>query len=160
MNSMEDLNTVLYESPYFSNIKIDRKPAPYGILYLINVAELDLSNNLKESVEIEVFFCSPVDFGADGPKQQAVIDDMMPIAKQFVALMKQDKYFVIDDTIRITSSYAKFDKNVTGVSVQMTIKERQSKCIDSIDPQQRTLTIEANGEYDVTQYGKVIVNVE
>ena len=157
---MDGIETVLYESPYFANIKIDRKPAPYGILYLIAVAELDLTNNLKETAEMEVFFADTVQFGADGMTQQTIIDKMMDLAKEFVALLKADKTVVIDDNIRMVSSYAKFDKNVTGVSIQFTIRERQSKCLDSIEPEQRVLKITANGEYEVTQIGKIIVNVE
>ena len=159
LNSMSGVSTVLYESPYFSNIKVDRKPEPYGIVYLLQTVNLDLTNNLKESTDIEVLFCKMVPLGADGEKQGEIVDDMMVLAKQFISLLKDEKSVVFGDNVVIRTAYAKFDKNLTGVSVELTLTDRQSKCLDSVEPEQRVLNITANGEYDVTQFGKVVINV-
>jgi len=159
LNSMEDVATVMYETGYSANLRIDRKPSPYAILYLVQGADLDLSNNLKESCEVEVYFCKENKLDADGLTTQAVIDDMMVLAKQFISIINTDKSVRIDDNIHIQNAYGRFDKHTAGVSVQFTISDRQAHCIDYEEPSIRTLTITENGEYDTTQYGKVIVNI-
>lgn len=160
LNSMDDIETVLYDSPYSANLKIDRLPEPYAIVYPMQSAVLDLRNNLREGLDLEIFFCKSVQLDADGAKHLAVIDDCMSLAKSFLALLKQEKSIISDENITIRAAYGRYDKNVSGVSVELSLSDRQTKCLDSTDPQIRTLTIEENGEYDVTHYGKVVVNVE
>lgn len=160
LNSLSDVETVLYESPYFSNIKIDRLPAPYAICYLAQELTLDTRFYLKEGVNLEVFFCSPVKLDADGPTHQAIVDDMTDIAKQFIYLLRQQSDIVIDDVITLRTGYGRFDKNVTGVSLELKLTERQAKCLDSVEPGIRVLEITENGEYDTMHYGKVVVNIE
>ena len=159
LNSMEDIETVLYDSPYSANLKIDRLPEPYAIVYPMQNAELDLRNNLREGVDLEIFFCKSVQLDADGAKHLAIIDDCMLLAKSFLALLKEEKSIISDENITIRAAYGRYDKHVSGVSVELSLQERQTKCLDSTDPAIRTLTITENGEYDVTHYGKVVVNL-
>lgn len=160
LNSMSDVETVLYESPSYTNIKLDRKPGPYAILYLLTDMEIDLSRGYAvEGCDVEVFFADLVKFDADGPTHQAVVDRMLGIARQFISLLLAERGLKFDEKIELKTAYGKFDKNVTGVSLALHLEERQGSCVDSEEPAIRTLEITENGEYDTTHYGKVVVNI-
>lgn len=160
LNSMGGIETVLYESPSYTNIKIDRRPAPYAILYLLTDMEIDLSRgHAVDGCDVEVFFADLSDLDADGAEQQAVVDRMLSLARQFVSLLLADRSLSFGDKVELKTAYGKFDKNVTGVSLALHITERQGSCIDSEQTDVRTIEITENGVYDVTHYGTASVEV-
>lgn len=160
LRSMDGIGSVKYESPGYVNIKIDRSPAPYAILYLLTDMEIDLSRGYAvEGCDVEVFFADLVKFDADGPTHQAVVDRMLGIARQFISLLLAERGLKFDEKIELKTALGKFDKNVTGVSLFLHVEERQGSCVDSDEPETRTLEITENGEYDTTHYGKVVVNI-
>lgn len=160
LDSMEAVQTVLHESPSYTNIKVDRKPAPYAILYLLTDMEIDLSRGYAvDGCDVEVFFADLVKLDADGPTHQAVVDRMAAVARQFVSLLLADKSLRFGDKVELKTAYGRFDKNVTGVSLLIHAEDRQGSCVDSEEPEVRTVEITANGEYDVTHYGTAVVSV-
>ena len=105
LNSMSDVETVLYESPSYTNIKLDRKPAPYAILYLLTDMEIDLSRGYAvEGCDVEVFFADLVKFDADGPTHQAVVDRMLGIARQFISLLLAERGLKFDEKMELKTA--------------------------------------------------------
>lgn len=162
LNALSGVNTVLYDSPWMQNFRIDRKTGPFALMYPIVDIEDSFSNQntYKEAISIEVFFADVVKFDADGEAHLEVVDDMYEIAKAFVHQLQLDKDIMIDGDVRMHTGYGKYDKYLSGVSVECKLVLRQPVCLASEEPEVRTLTITENGEYDVLNYGKVIVNVQ
>lgn len=160
LNSLEDIKTVMYESAFGANLRVDRKEAPFAIMYTVADYQLDMSRNLKEGCDIEIFFAERGKLGDTGDNDQVIIDRTMGYARQFLAVLRQEKSIVIEnDPVTVKSAYGRYDAHLVGVSVELQLRDRQAHCIDYEEPSIKTLTITANGEYDVTQYGKVIVNI-
>lgn len=160
LNSLEDIKTVMYESAFGANLRVDRKEAPFAIMYTVADYQLDMSRNLKEGCNIEIFFAERGKLGDTGDNDQVIIDRTMGYARQFLAVLRQEKSIVIEnDPVTVKSAYGRYDAHLVGVSVELQLRDRQAHCIDYEEPSIKTLTVTENGEYDTTQYGRVIVQV-
>lgn len=128
---MDGIETVLYESGFGSNIRLDRRPTPAAIVYLLRSFDIDLSNGLrKDRVDIEVFFCTRCDFAAKGEVVKADMESLEPLVDEFVSRVLSDKELELDgDKISVTTAYGSFDCNVCGWSLQMKVGEKQGRCI-------------------------------
>lgn len=125
------LKTVMYDSGFSANVRIDRKPVPAALFYLLSDWSLDVSTStVKESAEIEVFFFDVCDFNATGEKKDEIIQDMEILAKDFISAILADSTMkLVSDKVRIQSSYGKFDKFCVGVAVNLRIEEKQAHCL-------------------------------
>ena len=122
------LKTVLYESAFGGNVRLDRKPTPSAIVYLLQSWRLDTERGLKHrEVDAEVFFCERADLNAKGDAIKGVMDSLEPIVDEFVSLLLSEPSFEVSE-IRATAAYGKFDTNVCGYSLQFTAVERQGVC--------------------------------
>ena len=132
LNSIDGLQTVFYESGYGTNLRIDRKPTPAAVLYLIQGFEIGLNGGVrKDNVDLEVFFFDRIDLSAKGEVVQAKLDELLPVVNEFVSLLVSDRTLVLDgDTIKVQAAYGKFDTNVCGWSLQLKVYEKQGHCID------------------------------
>lgn len=127
------IGTVLYESPWSANLKIDRRPAPYAIVYLVQSMDIDMRGfRYFRTLDLEIFFCSPTDLSADGGRIQAVCDDMMPIVECFLARLTETKMFEFD-SVTIRQAHGKFDKNVSGLALELTLKEKAPYCFEDVE---------------------------
>lgn len=131
LNSMDGIETVLYESGFGSNIRLDRRPTPAAIVYLLRSFDIDLSNGLrKDRVDIEVFFCTRCDFAAKGEVVKADMESLEPLVDEFVSRVLSDKELVLEgERISVTTAYGSFDSNVCGWSLQMKVGEKQGRCL-------------------------------
>ena len=161
LNSIDGLNTVFYESGYGTNLRIDRKPTPAAVLYLIQGFEIGLKGGTrKDNVELEVFIFDRVDLAAKGEKVQEKLDSLMPLVNEFITLLASDKNLVMDgDKVEVQMAYGQFGTNVAGWSLQLKLYERQGRCIDSDTSGVKTIFISKNGEYNVVNYGNAVVDV-
>lgn len=126
--------TVLYESPYSANLRIDRLPSPYAILYLVQSMDVDVrGSRYFKTLDIELFICKPTDLSAKGEDVQAACDDLMPIAETFISNLYDSRLFDFD-SVKIRQATGKFDKNVSGLSLELTLKERQPTCFSEVEP--------------------------
>ena len=137
LNDMTSVNTVMYDSGFSANVRIDRKESPYALLYLLSEWTVDISRGTaKEAAELEVFFFDKADFDATGEEKDLVVSSMNEIALEFIATVMADKSInVLDDTVKLRSSYGKFDKFCVGVSVHMNIEVKQGQCMDDLIPE-------------------------
>ena len=129
---VEYLQTVMYDSGFSANVRIDRKPCPLALFYLLNDWNIDLSktNAVKEQANIQIFFADVASFDAKGEDKDLIVSRMEAQAREFIRKVLADRSIVIvDDKIRIQSCYGKFDKFVVGVTVEMKIEERQPSCL-------------------------------
>ena len=132
IEGVEYLNTVIYDSGFSANVRIDRKPMPMALFYLLNDWSIDLSKStaIKEAANIQIFFADIANFDAKGEDKDLIVSRMELIAREFIRKVLADRSIVIvDDKITLQSSYGKFDKFVVGVSVSFKIEERQSSCL-------------------------------
>lgn len=133
LNSIDGLETVFYESGWGTNLRIDRKPTPAAVLYLIQGFEIGLKGGIrKDNVDLEVFFFDRIDLSAKGEAVQAKMDELLPLVNGFVSLLVSDKTLVLDgDTIKVQAAYGQFDTHVCGWSLQLKLTEKQGHCIDA-----------------------------
>ena len=161
LNSITGIKTVLYESGYGTNLRLDRRETPAAILYMLQEYTIDLAKGIKrEIVDVEVFICDRCDLSAKGEVVQQKLDTLLPYVNQFVALLTSEKTLLLDgDSINVQMAYGKFDCQTCGYSLQFKISERQGGCIDSDTSGVNQIVIKKNGTVDVAAYGEAIVNV-
>lgn len=129
MNAVQGIGTVMYESSYSANLRIDRKPSPYGILYLIKDFEIDTSlSRFNDRYDVEVFFCKPIAIDAKGMEFGRIVEEMTELAKKFIVNLKADRSLVLSDTIKAKTATGTFDKNVAGISLEFTVESKTSTC--------------------------------
>lgn len=131
LNGMESIDTVMYDSGFSANVRIDRNPTPAALLYLLTDWNLNISKGaVRESAEMEVFFFDRASHDQKGEEKDVIVKRMEVIAREFLGLVLADSSIRLkDDVIKIRSSYGKFDTFVVGVSVHLTIEEKQASCL-------------------------------
>lgn len=125
------VKTVFYTSSWDSNLRIDRKPTPLALLLLISDWTIDISRGTKkESGELQVFFADRAKFDSTGEQKDVIVKRMEELATEFIAKVMADKSIrIIDDSVKMRSSYGSWDTFVVGVSVTMRIEEKRGSCL-------------------------------
>ena len=131
LGSIDDINTVMYDSGWSANVRIDRNPAPYALLYLLSDWTLDISKGVaKEGADIQVFFFDKSNLDAKGEEKDLIVTQMELIAREFIRRVLADNTILVaEDTIKLRSSWGQFDKFCVGVSVTMKLEDKQGGCI-------------------------------
>lgn len=123
------LKTVLYESGFGANVRLDRLQDPAAILYMLQSWTLDTRTKLKHpEVDCEIFFCKRCELAAKGEKIKEVMDTVEPIVDEFISLLLSDKSIIVNE-IKAQTAYGRFDCNVCGYSLQFTVKDKQGVCL-------------------------------
>lgn len=131
LNNVSGISTVMYDSGFSANVRIDRTEMPGALFYLLNSYDIELSgDSKKESADVQVFFFNTCPFDCKGEQKDEILSTIEPLALQFIQLVRSDKTInITTDKIRLESTYGKFDKFVIGYTVSLSIEERQSSCI-------------------------------
>lgn len=132
LNSIEDIETVIYDSGFSANVRVDRKPAPYAIFYLLSDWNIDLSKGtaVKEIANIQIFFADTANFDAKGEDKDVIVNRMEGLARDFIRRLLEDRSIkILDDTIKVQSTYGKFDKFLVGTTLNIKIEERKAQCL-------------------------------
>lgn len=131
LSQMTGIQTVIYDNQFSSNLRVDRSPAPYAILYLLSDWTVDISSGVaKEGAQVQVFFADRAKFDCRGEEKDLIVTQMELIAREFIRRVLADNTIrVIDNTIKLRSSYGSFDAFIVGVSVTLNIELRQGGCI-------------------------------
>ena len=124
------LRTVIHGSSFDANVRLDRKPTPAAILYMAKGFEIEYESGMRyDKTDIEVFFCDRVELGAKGEVVQGVLDSVEPAIDEFLSLVFAEKSWRVEGKVAATTAIGKFDCNVAGYSVQMTLVDRQGRCL-------------------------------
>lgn len=119
-----DKGTVVFGSLHDVNIKLDRKQGPFLITYMVQNVDLDLRmNRYIPTYNFKMFICDRVPLNAKGEVVQETIDDMMALAIDILSAIK-NTFNVLESNFRLSTSWGKFDCNVSGVSLEFSIKDR------------------------------------
>lgn len=137
LNSISDLKTIIYDSGYSSNVRLDRGSVPACIFYLIKDYELDLSKGIqREIANIQLFFCDRVNLDAKGEEKDVIVENMSIIAKEFLyKLIAEGNLNIENDSVKLRTTWGEFDCFVAGMNIELKISEKQGSClnIESID---------------------------
>ena len=161
LHSISGIETVMHDTSFSANVRLDRQNTPASILYMLNEFSVDTIKGIRrESAEIEIFFCDRVDLAAKGEVVQQKLDTLLPYVNQFIASVLNEKTLIVEnETVNVKCAIGRFDCNVCGWSLEMKIAERQASCFDSDASGVNQIVIKKNGTVDVAAYGEAIVNV-
>lgn len=131
LGQLNDVKTIIYDSGYSANVICDRKPAPYAITYLLSDWDIKIDKGYaKEGCEIQIYFADKAKFDATGSEKDVVVGRMEDIAKQFIwLLMHESSINVVSDTIKVRSTWGRFDCFTVGVSLTVRIEEKRGSCL-------------------------------
>lgn len=145
-----ELNEVL------AGIEIGAEPIAFA--YLLKGGEVDVQRNqLREGVNLAVFFCKKTEFDFNSEENERIIDDCKRLAFGWLSLMRKSGYFETVGSITTERVYDTTTDILTGIAVNVTLRELQgySEC----DLPYREMKITKNGFYDVEGYDAISVNV-
>ena len=126
--------------------------------YLLKGGEVDVQRNqLREGVNLAVFFCKKTEFDFNSEENEQLIDDCKRLAFGWLSLMRKSGYFETVGSITTERVYDTTTDILTGIAVNVTLRELQgySEC----DLPYRELEITENGLHEVAGYDAVKVNV-
>ena len=133
LHSINGIKTVIHDTPFSTNVRLDRRETIAAILFMLQEFSIDVkSGTRKDSVSLEVFICDRCDLSAKGEIIEGVLDGIRPVVNEFLMLVLNEKSWVVGgDAINVKMSYGKFDCNVVGYSIELNLTERQGHCIDA-----------------------------
>ena len=124
-----DKGTVVFGSLHDVNIKLDRKQGPFLITYMVQNVDLDLRmNRYIPTYNFKMFICDRTPLNAKGEVIQETIDNMMALAIDVLSAIK-NTFNVLESNFRLSTSWGKYDCNVSGVSLEFSIKDKPT-CIE------------------------------
>ena len=145
-----ELNEIL------SGIEIGSEPIAFA--YLLKGGEVDVQRNqLREGVNLAVFFCKKTEFDFNSEENERLIDDCKRLAFGWLSLLRKSGYLETVGSITTERVYDTTTDILTGIAVNVTLRELQgySEC----DLPYRELKITKNGFYDVVGYDAICVDV-
>ena len=131
---------------------------PIAFAYLLKGGEVDVQRNqLREGVNLAVFFCKKTEFDFNSEENERLIDDCKRLAFGWLSLMRKSGYFETVGSITTERVYDTTTDILTGIAVNVTLRELQgySEC----DLPYREMNITKNGFYDVVGYDAIDVHV-
>lgn len=97
-----------------------------GILSQANGLIKDASNCL-------IVFADKADLDFDGSSNNITVERMKNLAKLFIARCNESgKFEPITDGVRYSVLYDKLDVNLTGVTLELTLKEATGRCAEDL----------------------------
>ena len=131
---------------------------PIAFAYLLKGGEVDVQRNqLREGVNLAVFFCNKTEFDFNSEENERLIDDCKRLAFGWLSLLRKSGYLETVGSITTERVYDTTTDILTGIAVNVTLRELQgySEC----DLPYREMKITKNGVYDVAGYDAIDVHV-
>ena len=131
---------------------------PIAFAYLLKGGEVDVQRNqLREGVNLAVFFCKKTEFDFNSEENERLIDDCKRLAFGWLSLLRKSGYLETVGSITTERIYDTTTDILTGIAVNVTLRELQgySEC----DLPYREMKITKNGFYDVVGYDAIDVHV-
>lgn len=131
---------------------------PIAFAYLLKGGEVDVQRNqLREGVNLAVFFCKKTEFDFNSEENERLIDDCKRLAFGWLSLMRKSGYLETVGSITTERVYDTTTDILTGIAVNVTLRELQG--YGECDLPYRELKITKNGFYDVVGYDAINVEV-
>ena len=149
-NAAGELNEVL------AGVRVGCEPIAFA--YLLKGGEVDVQRNqLREGVNLAVFFCKKTEFDFNSEENERLIDDCKRLAFGWLSLLRKSGYLETVGSITTERVYDTTTDILTGIAVNVTLRELQgySEC----DLPYREMKITKNGFYDVVGYDAINVEV-
>ena len=131
---------------------------PIAFAYLLKGGEVDVQRSqLREGVNLAVFFCKKTEFDFNSEENERLIDDCKRLAFGWLSLLRKSGYLETVGSITTERVYDTTTDILTGIAVNVTLRELQgySEC----DLPYREMKITKNGFYDVVGYDAINVDV-
>lgn len=145
-----ELNEIL------AGIEIGNEPIAFA--YLLKGGEVDVQRNqLREGVNLAVFFCKKTEFDFNSEENERLIDDCKRLAFGWLSLLRKSGYFETVGNITTERVYDTTTDILTGIAVNVTLRELQG--YGECDLPYREMKITKNGFYDVVGYDAINVDV-
>lgn len=108
-----------------ANVAMDAITKPTIVYVLPPSGKLDFGYaRVKDYPETQIVFLSPTDFDFDGTENDNVIEQMKRLAIKFVKVLNESELFeLIEGEQPYQVVYDFLDQNVTGVVLNLTLKE-------------------------------------
>ena len=88
------------------------------------------ATGIKDSEDLLLAFVDKVARDADGDDNEKVYTRMKGVARSFIVAMNESYYFApIGGQVRYTTILESGATNITGVLVELSVKERQGGCV-------------------------------
>ena len=133
LNSLDDINTVVYQDVFKANVSLDNVTFPCAVMFLIVDGGLNLSNDIyKEVADVQLFFIDKIDYDSNGDEVEAVAESMRNIAKKFIQLSQDSAYKITSNEVLFKTIYDEYDVNVCGINFNFTAQEKQGVCANTL----------------------------
>ena len=140
----------------FAGVRVGCEPIAFA--YLLKGGEVDVQRNqLREGVNLAVFFCKKTEFDFNSEENERLIDDCKRLAFGWLSLVRKSGYFETVGSITTERVYDTTTDILTGIAVNVTLRELQG--YGECDLPYRELKITKNGFYDVVGYDAINVEV-
>lgn len=119
--------TYLFDNWQVANFKMDSAELPAVINVLPVSGTFNLGRNkLKDFPNCMLAFIDKTDFDFDGKENDVVLERCKNLAKEFILTCNESGLFEpIEGDIKYSILYDKLDVNVTGVVIELQLKEVQ-----------------------------------
>lgn len=145
-----ELNEVL------AGVQIGSEPIAFA--YLLKGGEVNVQRNeLREGVNLAVFFCKKTEFDFNSEENERLIDDCKRLAFGWLSLLRKSGHFEVVGSITTERVYDTTTDILTGIAVNVTLRELQG--YGDCDLPYRELKITENGVFDVSGYDAIAVDV-
>ncbi len=110
---------------------VDKIDLPAIISILPVGGRLEFRNGrVRDRENCAIAFIDKVVRDADGDDNEEVYTAMKEVAGDFIQALNKSGYFEpIDDEVRYTTIYESMSTNVTGVFVELTLREQVGRCV-------------------------------
>ena len=131
---------------------------PIAFAYLLKGGEVDVQRNqLREGINLAVFFCKKTEFDFNSEENERLIDDCKRLAFGWLSLLRKSGYLETVGSITTERVYDTTTDILKGIAVNVTLRELQG--YGECDLPYREMKITKNGVYDVCGYDAINVDV-
>ena len=121
-----------YVTPSRQNVDLGQSQYPCAVLNCITDWKIDLATGREReqcSINLSILEPQPA-LAFDGEDNEKKVDRCKEIAVDAIArIMRSDDVEIVEDTVTGRTIFDDTDYNVTGVSVAMTVREKDTHCL-------------------------------
>lgn len=138
---VEDMGiNYLFEDWSRANFELDKSLRSEDFNFPVCINLLPVSGMLsqangyiKDASNCLVVFADKADFDFKGATNQVAVERMKTLAMIFISKCNESgKFEPITDSVRYSVLYDTLDVNITGVTVELTLKEATGRCAENL----------------------------